>query len=93
MADDKVMVGRHCGITINGKTVNVYNALSRTKFVPKTRVRGSMRLGVHYVVSKEIWQAIKAYEVNGGFADMKLALYLDRLFEKKDLSSDQPKIS
>jgi hypothetical protein len=92
---NNVMIHKTKIVVVDGRNVNVYNALGKAKRVPKIRVRGGMRGCAHYIISNEIWNAIKSYELNDGFAGMKLAVYLDRLFGQdtnKGLSSDKQKI-
>lgn len=67
-------------IQVNGRNVKVITALRRARSVSFRLIRDRLR-GNKVLISRRLWTAIQMFEQSDGYGGMKLADFLDKMFE------------
>lgn len=86
-AQAKVTIKSTDVIEIQGRRVNIYNAVRKARGVPKTRIKGTGRGRAVLLVDQAVVTAVESWKAHDGYAGMKLQQYLEKVFGFEDSSS------
>lgn len=78
----KVAIQTSDVIVVDGQIMNLYHILKKLDCIERTHVRKGKFSRASILIDRSVFEAIKMYERNNGYAGLALIEYLRKLFAK-----------